>query len=158
MSEILSEPPRRPRRTAGYVLGWCLAALLAVVVGLVAVTSVGASIRGRGPLGDNEAIRQAELNQEAAPSPDPEAEPRREEITEEFGGFLVECRGVAAYGVEARPDTAAGWRVVSFERGPDDDVDAVFANRGRSIDVEVFCNGGVPTVAEIERHELPEDD
>lgn len=158
MTDHLSQPPRRARRTLGYVAGWCLAAVLAVVVGLVAVSSVGASIRGRGPLGDNEAIRQAELNREAAPTPDPADEPRREEVVDEFGGFVVECRGVTAYGIEARPDTAAGWRIVSFERGPDDDVDAVFANQGRSIDVEVFCNRGTPTVAEIERHELPEDD
>ena len=154
----MPEPSRRRARTLGYLAGWSVAAVLAVTVGLVAVTSVGASIRGRGPLGDNEAIRQAELNRDTAVTPQPGDVPRQQEITDEFGGFLVECRGVAAYGVEVRPDTAAGWRIVQFERGPDDDVDAVFANRGRSIDVEVFCNQGVPTVAEIERHELPEDD
>jgi hypothetical protein len=158
VSETLPEPPRRPTRTVGYLAGWFVAAVLAVVIGLIAVSSVGASIRGRGPLGDNEAIRQAELNRDTAVSPQPDDEPQQQEITDEFGGFLVECRGVAAYGIEARPDEAAGWRVVSFERGPDDDVDAVFANQGRSIDVEVFCNRGVPTVAEIERHELPDDD
>jgi len=158
VTQSLPEPPGRRRRTLGYVAGWCLAALLAVSVGLVAVSSVGASIRGRGPLGDNEAIRQAELNREAAPSPGPADDPRRAEITDEFGGFVVECRGVTAYGIEARPDTAGGWDIVGFERGPDDDVDAVFANQRRSIDVEVFCNRGEPTVAEIERHELPEDD
>ena len=76
---------------------------------------------------------------------------------DEFGGFLVECRGVAAYGIEARPDTAAGWRVVSFERGPDDDVDAVFSQDRRSIDIEVFCNRGEPTIAEVERNELPDE-
>lgn len=158
MSETLPEPPPPPGRAWGYLAGWFVAAVLAVVIGLVAVSSVGASIRGRGLLGDNEAIRQAELNRDTAVSPQPEDEVTRQEITDEFGGFVVECRGVAAYGLEAKPDTAAGWRVVSFERGPDDDVDAVFANRGRSIDVEVFCNRGVPTVAEIERHELPQDD
>ena len=47
---------------------------------------------------------------------------------------------------------------MSFERGPDDDVDAVFANAGRSIDLEVFCNRGRPTVAEIEFNELPDED
>jgi hypothetical protein len=38
----------------------------------------------------------------------------------------------------------------------DDDVDAVFNSRGRSVDIEVFCNQCEPTVAEIERDTLPE--
>ena len=46
---------------------------------------------------------------------------------------------------------------MSFEPGPDDDVDAVFANAGRSVELEVFCNRGTPTLAEIERHDLPDD-
>lgn len=50
------------------------------------------------------------------------------------------------------------WRIVSYERGPDDDVDAVFGNRLESVDLEVFCNRGEPTVAEIERNTLPDDD
>ena len=37
-------------------------------------------------------------------------------------------------------------------------MDAVFAQARRSIDLEVFCNRGEPTVAELERNELPEDD
>ncbi len=82
----------------------------------------------------------------------------RAAITEEFGVFVVECRGVVAYGIAVRPDTAAGWRVVSFERGPDDDVDAVFARQRESIEIEVFCNRGRPTVAELERNTLPDDD
>ena len=82
----------------------------------------------------------------------------RRSIDEEFGSFVVECRGIYAYGVGVVPDEAAGWRVVSFERGPDDDVDAVFTQARRSIDIEVFCNRGQPTVAELERNELPEDD
>ena len=81
----------------------------------------------------------------------------RRDITEEFGVLVVECRGVYAYGIEAQPDTAAGWDVVSFERGPDDDVDAVFVRASSSIDIEVFCNRGEPTVAELERHELSDD-
>ena len=121
------------------------------------VTQLGASNRDRGPIGDNELIRQAGLAEGSA-TPDPGAEVVRRSIDDEFGRFVVECRGVYAYGVEALPDQASGWRVVSFERGPDDDVDAVFAQERRSIDLEVFCNRGVPTLAEIERNELPEDD
>ena len=144
------------RTVVGWTLGWVVAAGLSVAVGVVAVTSAGASIRDRGPIGDNELIRQAELAEGSA-SPDPDAELVRKMIEDEFGGFVVECRGVYAYGIEAQPDEAAGWRTVSFERGPDDDVDAVFANAGRSIDLEVFCNRGQPTVAEIEFNELPDD-
>ena len=47
--------------------------------------------------------------------------------------------------------------MVSFESGPDDDVDAVFGNGRRSFDLEVFCNRGEPTVAEIEENTLPDD-
>ena len=54
------------------------------------------------------------------------------------------CRGAFALGLDVRPDEAAGWRTVSYETGPDDDVDAVFAQRDRSIEIEVFCNLGTP--------------
>jgi hypothetical protein len=148
--------PSNPRRALAWTLGWLLAAAASVTVGVVVVTQLGESNRDRGPIGDNELIRQAELTEGAA-SPDPGAVVVRRSIEEEFGSFVVECRGVHAYGVEALPDRAAGWRVVSFERGPDDDVDAVFAQARRSIDIEVFCNRGEPTVAEIERNELPDD-
>jgi len=47
---------------------------------------------------------------------------------------------------------------VSYEPGPDDDVDAVFANRGRSIELEVCCTRGEPTISEIERNTLPDGD
>jgi hypothetical protein len=138
-------------------VGWVLAAAASVTVGVVVMNQLGASNRDRGPIGDNELIRQAELTEGSA-TPDPDAEVVRRSIDEEFGSFVVECRGVHAYGVEAVPDQAAGWRTVSFERGPDDDVDAVFAQQRRSIDIEVFCNRGEPTVADLERNELPEDD
>jgi hypothetical protein len=71
--------------------------------------------------------------------------------------LVVACQGLYALGVEARPDKQAGWRVVSYESGPDDDVDAVFANRDRSIEVEVYCNGSEPTIADLERNTLPDD-
>lgn len=143
--------PPPSRRTLGYALAWLIAATLAVTLGLVAVTSVGASIRGRGPLG-NEAIRTAELNDDGVPDPDAPVE--RRDIEQEFGTFVVECQGTVASGIDI--DTAADWRVISFESGPDDDVDAIFVSGERSIEVEVFCNRGVPTVAEVERKTLAE--
>ena len=48
------------RKTLGWTLAWVVAATVAVLVGVVAVGSIGADLRGRGPIGDNEAIRQAE--------------------------------------------------------------------------------------------------
>lgn len=152
--------PSRPRprlRVLGYVAAWLLAATAAVSVGVIAVSSVGASLRDRGPT-VNEAIAQA--NQADAGDgylvPPVDAERVRSEVTDEFGAFVVECQGVVATGVSADP--VDGWRVVSFESGPDDDVDAVFSKGGRSIEVEVFCNRGEPTVSDLERNELPDLD
>lgn len=141
------------RRWIGYTLAWLIAAGLAVTVGVLAVTSAGAGVRGRGPLGSNEMIRNAELTEGSA-TPAASASSITKEITDEFGTFVVECRGATAIALEARPDQTAGWRTVSFEPGPDDDVDAVFANGDRSIEVEVFCNRGVPTLAELEHKTL----
>lgn len=140
----------------GYVAAWLLAAGLAITVGLAAVSTVGASIRGRGPLG-NEVIRDYG-DPSQLPAADPDVPLQRALVEDEFGTFEVGCRGAVAYGLEALPDTPAGWRVISYEPGPDDDVDAVFSNRRRSIDLEVFCNRGEPTLAEVERNTLPEND
>jgi hypothetical protein len=144
------------RRRVGYLLAWLVAAGLAIAVGTAAISTVGASIRGRGPLG-NEVVRGTGPT-DRLPSPEPGAGMRRDTVDGEFGTFRVGCRGVVAYGIGALPDRAAGWRVVSYEPGPDDDVDAVFSNRLRSVDIEVFCNRGEPTVAELERNELPDGD
>lgn len=138
------------RRALRYALAWVLAATVAVGVGVLAVTSAGAGVRDRGPLGAG--IPLDELD--TTPSADPQATRVSTDVEDEYGVFAVECRGAVAYGVAARPDTAAGWRVVSYERGPDDDVDAVFANGPRSIEVEVFCNRGRPTVSDREEHVL----
>ncbi len=131
-------------------------AVVAVSVGVIAVITVGDSIRDRGPLG-NEVARNAELEEGAAVI-DPEAPAVQDTIDGEFGRFEVECRGVTAIGLAAEADRAAGWRTVSYEQGPDDDVDAVFANRRRSVEIEVFCNRGRPTVSDEEWKTLPEED
>lgn len=141
-------------KRTGFVLAWVLATVLAVGIGVIAVATVGASIRDRGPIGED-VISEVD----AQPAvPEPTAAGMRQEISGEYGVFVVECRGTWAYGVEARPATAQGWRVVSYEKGPDDDVDAVFSDGRNSVDLEVFCNRGRPTVAEMERNTLGEDD
>ncbi len=143
------------QRKAGYALAWVVATTLAIVVGVTAVTTVGAQVRGRGPLG-NEVIRTSQLEGSATPDPADSSESRT--IKGEWGSFVVRCQGPVAFGEKVQPARAAGWRVVSYEEGPDDDVDAVFSNGRRSFDLEVFCNRGKPTVAEIEENTLPEDD
>ncbi|GAA1933123.1 hypothetical protein [Nocardioides hwasunensis] len=134
---------------------WAATTAVAVLVGVLAVSTVGATIRDRGPVGD-EVLRNAPADPSSVPSPDGPAV--SDAITGEWGAFDVECRGTWAYGTGVRPDRAAGWRVVSWEKGPDDDVDAVFSDGRNSVDLEVFCNQGRPTLAELERNTLGGDD
>lgn len=141
-------------RPWGFAVAWAVATALAVVVGLLAVDLVGASVRNRGPLGSD--VAPLTDDEDARVRVDPDARPVRRDIEGEWGAFGVECRGVYALGRAIEP--APGWRVVSYERGPDDDVDAVFASGRRSVDLEVFCSQGRPTVAEIERNTLPGGD
>lgn len=141
-----------PWRRLQYAAAWLVAASLAVAVGIAAVSSVGASIEGRGPIG--QAVVR-DIGRGAVPSVDPEARLYRDTVTDVFGEFRVGCRGVVAYGFGVDP--APSWRIVSFEEGPDDDVDAVFARRNTSIEIEVFCNQGRPTVGDLERNTLLPD-
>lgn len=136
------------RRTLGFALGWLATVVVAVLVALLAVTTIDDSLQGRGPLGED---------LDSLPSPlsvqqQIEGLPRiKRSIQGEYGTFVVACQGAYVFGLSVAP--AEGWRVVSFERGPDDDVDAVFSARGRSTELEVFCNQGEPQV-EIEENEL----
>ena len=104
------------RRRIGYVLAWLVAAGLAIAVGVAAVSTVGASIRDRGPLG-NEVARDLGATPRL-PGPAPETAMRRDVIAGDFGSFEVGCRGVVAYGIEATAEKATGWRVVSYEPAP----------------------------------------
>jgi hypothetical protein len=132
---------------------WIAVAAVAVTVGVVAVTRVGATLSDRGPLG-NDAARSDLREGRATPDPDLPLVDRT--FAEEFGEVDVACQGAFAIGRDVRPDEAGGWRTISFETGPDDDIDAVFAKRDRSIEIEVFCNLGEPTVGEVERTTLPD--
>lgn len=142
-------------RRVGYAAAWLLAVVVATAVGLAAVSTVGASVRGRGPLG-SEVGGSVESLETGPVKVDPKASAVERPIKGDWGTFLVECRGVYAFGKRATP--AAGWRLVSYEKGPDDDVDAVFSSGGESVDLEVYCNRGRPTVGDQERNTLPEDD
>jgi hypothetical protein len=143
-------------RTLGYLVAWVAAAVVAVTIGLVAVTGVGASVRDRGPLtGQAQQVREALADAEGVATADPGAARTSETFDGDFGSFEVTCQGAVAFGDGA--DGAAGWRVVSYEQGPDDDVDAVFASGSRSVELEVFCDAGRPTISDREDKTLPED-
>ena len=133
---------------------WAVVTAVAVLAGVLAISTVGATIRDRGPIGDD-VMRDTVADSTSVPAP---RGPRvRDEIAGEWGAFDVECRDTWAYGVGVRPDREAGWRIVSWEKGPDDDVDAVFSDGQNSVDLEVFCNRGRPTLAELERNTLGDD-
>lgn len=134
---------------------WIAVAAAAVSIGVIAVTQLGAALTERGPLGNQTA--RSDLREGSA-SPNPDAPLVTRTFTEEFGEVDVACQGAYARGLEARPDEANGWRTISFETGPDDDIDAVFAQRDRSIEIEVFCNLGQPTISEVERSTLSDRD
>lgn len=149
------------RRRVGYAVAWLVAVVAAVTVGVLTVTAVGASLTGRGPLGD-EVIRGIQPVETEVPEsvleavPDESLETRV--FTEEFGSIEVGCRGPYAVGVAITPDRAAGWRVVSYDGGPDEDVEAVLVRGGHTAEIEIFCNRGVPTVAELDLYDAEEPD
>jgi len=132
-----------------------VAAVVAVTVGVTAVNGLGDRIRDRGPLGDNELVRNAQL-QTQTPTLDPDEPLVEATFTDDFGSFTAACRGQWAIGLEAVPDRGSGWRTISYEEGPDDDVDAVFSDGKRSQELEIYCNLGRP-VLELENNTLPSD-
>lgn len=148
---------RPARQQVGFVLAWVIAATIAVSVGVAAVSGLGDRIRDRGPLGDNELVRSAGQNP-APVTPDSDDRTVERTFTHDFGEFVVACQGKFAIGIEARPDRAAGWRTVSYETGPDDDIDAVFSNGRRSQEIEIYCNLGRPVLSEVENNTLPDND
>ncbi len=141
------------RGLVGYAVLWIAAAVVCVAVGVVAVTVVGAGLRDRGPIGSESLVAREDPTSLPV---DPDDPTYADTVTGEFGEFDVECQGVVIRGDQPRP--AAGWRTVTYERGPDDDVDAVFESRTQVIEIEVYCNGGRPTIAEQEVGTRPDQD
>lgn len=140
------------RKAALYAVAWLAAVGVATAIGIASVEAVGDAARGRGPLGPVVEPRQ-EINASEVPSVRLQALPEvTEAVRGEYGAFVVSCRG--PYAIGGRVEPAEGWRAISFERGPDDDVDALFAKGDGSLEVEVFCNRGRPTLADIEHNEF----
>ncbi len=141
-----------------YAASWLVAVVLATTVGVVAVNLVAQAVRGSGPIGDKFARQNAGGGWDPEVRADPAVNLVRRKITRRFGTFVVGCQGVVAQGERAVPDEAAGWHLVRFEPGPDDDVDAVFASTEHVVEVEVFCNSGRPEIAELETSRVGDDD
>lgn len=143
------------KRALLYLGIWLGAVAVATGIALAAIGAVGDAARGRGPIG-------AEVTPLQDSDPDPEEIPsdlpgRTRDIKGEYGTFRVSCEGPYAAGIRVEANKAAGWSVLSYEKGPDDDVDAVFSDGRSSVDLEVFCNRGRPTLAELERNTLGDD-
>ena len=149
----MTTPSDTKGRRVRYAVLWVAAAVLSVAVGILAVEVAGAGLRDRGPVGSSELVGRADPSNL---TPDPEDHTFADTIVGTYGEFDVECQGVVIRGFEPRP--AAGWRTVTFETGPDDDVDATFESAESIIEVEIYCNGGRPTVAEEELGTRPEVD
>jgi hypothetical protein len=141
------------RRRVGYTAVWVVVAVLAIAVGVLAVEVAGAGLRDRGRVGSSDLVGRADPSNL---TPDPADPTYADTIVGEYGEFDVECQGVVISGSQPRP--APGWRTVTFERGPDDDVDATFESAESIIEIEIYCNNGRPAVAEEELGTRPEVD
>ena len=113
---------------------------------------VGHAARGSGPLGQAVAGQGSSTGSEPPGAGDLGAV--RRVIDQDFGKFEVGCTGPVARGLSATAAADTPWRVVRFEPGPDDDVEAEFRSRDEVVDLEVFCNRGRPTVAELDRSQI----
>lgn len=147
----MPRPSDRGLGYLGYLAAWLGAAAVAVTVGLVAVTGVGASVRDRGPL-----AAESGPSASGGVSPDPAAKRREDVFKGDYGTVTVACQGALAFGVRAEP--AAGWRTVLLDTEPDDDVEAVLASGRRSIEIEFYCNAGRPTISDLEDQTVVQDD
>ncbi len=141
------------RRRMGYAALWLLVAAVCVAIGVLAVNVVGAGLRDRGPIGSESLVPREDPTSLPV---DPDDPTHAKTIRGEFGEFDVRCQGVVIRGEKPRP--AKGWRTVTYEDRPDDDVDAVFESRTQVIEIEVYCNGGRPTIAEQEIGTRPDDE
>jgi hypothetical protein len=140
-------------RPVGFAVGWLVATCVAVVIGLAVVTTLGGSLHGRGPLGDGSAAEQPPAGPPAASDLASASPGERRTFDGGYGRLAVGCQGPYATILERQ--AAPGWRVLSVELGPDDDVEAVFGTSRRTVELEVFCDAGRPALAELERNEVP---
>lgn len=118
------------------ILAWLAVTLVATVIGLVAVGTVGQVLRGSGPLGE-------EFNAEqTAPAPAMSA-PRESTHEHPLATLVGRCDGRTATLVSTWPAPDAV--VVDTDAGPDEDVHIdVQAADGTTLRLEIYCNRGEP--------------
>lgn len=116
---------------------WVTAAAAATGVGFGAIHLVGDVISHERPLGPA-------FGGTTAPGagPGPTTAPVRRTLPGPAGTLVVECTGRVAVLHAVTP--APGWRLVSSETGPDEDIDVLLTRQKERVAVEVYCNDGVP--------------
>ncbi|MGQ0629683.1 MAG: hypothetical protein ACT4P1_01475 [Sporichthyaceae bacterium] len=134
------------------VVAWLAAVTIATGLGLVAVTMVGDTASGRGPLGAAVTVVDRPGLQSGKPSPRPDAPAVSQLLQFEFGSVAVRCQDAFATVIDANP--AKGWGVGDIEEGFDDDVTVVFAQAAQIVEIEFVCDRGEPREAEREVKEL----
>ena len=146
--------------------GWLAAAVLAVLVGVVAISVIGDGLTGSAgkPLAESEVARRLaaapeESTTPATPEPSPSSQ-RDTETSKTPGGTVVgRCVDGAPEIVSMSP--AQGFNVHERDRGPQSDDSAEGEFRGQSnnhnrVKVHVRCGGGDTTDIEVE-HENRDD-
>lgn len=128
---------------------WLVAVVLSTGIGLLAVNSVGDAASNRGPLGPDTLVVERPVRGSAAPTAVAGGTEVVKEFRYEFGSFTVACTGPFVRYLDAEAER--GWTLDSYKPGPDDDVEIVFGGRDQIVEVELFCNRGVPDQAELNR-------
>lgn len=114
---------------------WVTAAAAATGVGFGAIHLVGDVISHERPLGPA-------FGGTTAPTAGPTTAPVRRTLPGPAATLVVECTGRVAVLQTVTP--APGWRLVSSEPGPDEDIDVLLTRQQERVAVEVYCNEGVP--------------
>lgn len=154
------------RQSVLAIAGWCVAAVVAVAVGVTAVTLLGTGITSDSvePVSQESAQRELDTDRAAKRSPsvspgsaEPSAEPAPPDgaqtnpdarkgptkVLQSAGGSVAAyCAGGQA--VLAWWTPAQGYSVDDVEPGPDDDVSVEFEHGENDEEMRITCNGGGP--------------
>ncbi len=138
--------------------GWFAAAILAVLVGLVAVSVIGDGLTTPSTRAVSEADVLRRLADEPSAAPPSAASPSAvtatgpasaapRSFTTRGGGVIARCAGGRAVIVSMAP--AQGWSVHDRDRGPQDEAEGEFrSGDGRDrVEVEIRCDRTVPVLA-----------
>ncbi|PSL00793.1 hypothetical protein CLV63_101269 [Murinocardiopsis flavida] len=158
------------RQSVLAIAGWCVAAVVAVAVGVTAVTLLGTGITSDSvePVSQESAQRELDSDRAAqrtppvspgasAPSSSPSQEPAPPDgaqtnpdarkgptkvLQSDGGSVAAYCAGDRA--VLAWWTPAQGYSVDDVEPGPDDDVSVEFEHGENDVDMRITCAKGAP--------------